>query len=241
MASAWSRISSKVITHPPYADEASADGVGIGTAIRAMYTASDGQKKAGDRGRAARRDNPGSQMPGIDGVLLVVVIGDGTLGVPVDCALRRPAHQRTWRIMPRYVASGPVADHDHTAHGCPSAMPARPGSAVTDRRTRAMPRHVRARGRQRARVCGKPHQPGVLPPPQKVYAEEFAAAGARAPAEVIRGRCVCVQVVSQMIPLMLQGSWSGTCDAPSPQRHTQGVLFSVPCNLSPSFPLSVHR
>ena len=28
--------------------------------------------------------------PGLDGVLLVVVMGDGTLGVPVDCAMRRP-------------------------------------------------------------------------------------------------------------------------------------------------------
>ena len=68
--------------------------------FRRMYTASDGQKKAGDRARAARRDNPGLQMPGIDGVLLVVVIGDGTLEVPVDGTFRRPAHQRTWRTMP---------------------------------------------------------------------------------------------------------------------------------------------
>ncbi len=29
-------------------------------------------------------------LAGIDGVLLVVVIGDGTLVVPVDCAIRRP-------------------------------------------------------------------------------------------------------------------------------------------------------
>ena len=29
-------------------------------------------------------------VPGIDGVLLLVVIGDGTLIIPVDCALRRP-------------------------------------------------------------------------------------------------------------------------------------------------------
>jgi len=30
---------------------------------------------------------------GIEGVLLVVVMGDGPLVVPVDCALRRPAPQ----------------------------------------------------------------------------------------------------------------------------------------------------
>ena len=43
-------------------------------------------------------------LSGIDGVLLVVVIGEGKLVVPVDFAIRRPDPTGPWGTMPRQTA-----------------------------------------------------------------------------------------------------------------------------------------
>ena len=45
-------------------------------------------------------------LSGIDGVLLVVVIGEGKLVVPVDFAIRRPDPTRPWGAVPRQTALG---------------------------------------------------------------------------------------------------------------------------------------
>ena len=54
-------------------------------------------------------------LSGIDGVLLVVVVGEGKLVVPVDFAIRRPDPHRPWGAVPRQTALG--TEHGGRAHG----------------------------------------------------------------------------------------------------------------------------
>jgi len=46
-------------------------------------------------------------LPGIDGVLLLVVIGDGKLIIPLDFAIRRPNPQAPVPAMPRQLTGDP--------------------------------------------------------------------------------------------------------------------------------------
>jgi hypothetical protein len=67
-------------------------------------------------------------LSGIDGMLLIVVIGDGKLVVPVDFAIRRPDPKRSWGAVPRQTILG--AGHAGWAHG--GFPPTRRGAASSD-------------------------------------------------------------------------------------------------------------
>jgi hypothetical protein len=71
-------------------------------------------------------------LSGIDGVLLVVVIGEGKWVVPVDFAIRRPDPTGPWSAMPRQTALG--AGHAGWTDG--SFPPTRHRAALTDGRGR---------------------------------------------------------------------------------------------------------
>ena len=71
-------------------------------------------------------------LSGIDGVLLVVVIGEGKLVVPVDFAIRRPDPHRPWGAVPRQTALAP--GHAGWTHG--GFPPTRRGTAPADGRGR---------------------------------------------------------------------------------------------------------
>jgi hypothetical protein len=69
-------------------------------------------------------------LSGIDGMLLVVVVGEGKLIVPVDFAIRRPDPHRPWGAVPRQTAL--VTSHAGWTHG--GIPPTRCGTATSSDR-----------------------------------------------------------------------------------------------------------